>query len=754
MNQKCTNPNNPFSEAVAVWHMADAEDSTGNYAHLHINGEVTLGVELTSAELEDSIRRGGDGKVARLHGGYLSVDAKSNERLDITGDGMSLCLRLRDPKGFWDSPLVGKYGGDSKTSYFLTCVDGGEKPTYVNVGKGGQARSPFSDLFSDDAGPKKVSGTRACIEFVWGSEPDKTIVERLERGEVGEPLISEVRNGVMKVNYPVALIGPDRWHDVVVRFTGPKLQLFIDGILVDEEFPVGKMRANPSPFLIGAGFENGKVLSGFRGLIDHAALWDRALTDEEIIFLSGGEEEVKRKDEIVLGEVNDRMQYWRPRGHNTRAGDCMPFFHDGEFHLYFLVVRRNHHGKWQSGHGGLEIWHSSTKDLVRWVHHPVAIPISEQYEMWWGTGSFVYHEGTYYTLQKVPHMWENTYRGIQMATSKDGIHFTKNQSYPFLEGEDVDIYQDEETGIYHLLTGKKLEPGEPPTIIRLFSKNLLDWEEAEEPFIVTEPRHIVNICPHLFKWKDWYYFFGGFTHRSGVWKSKNQFGPWTLQRPEKLDLLAVPKTAEYPGDRRIFAGFLEDHGWGGNLVFRDLVQNEDGSLGTKFPPEMIPPSGQAMELSFTSLTKGVSGNGSTIDITASESIEMGTIEDVPGDARITMKVNPGANAETYGLCLRGNGKQEWGFELKFEPGRHRVQFAESRGHALSADSRVCSEDVSGLTAPFSLEIIIKEDIVDVCIDNRRTMAARYWNPGGDKILFFAKNAKVTFESVQIRPLLA
>jgi beta-fructofuranosidase len=745
MTQQNSTRSHPFSDAVAVWHMDSTGDSSDQGGTLSVNGEVRLGVELTGAERDASLARGGDGSVAEFAGGYLSVDERTDTRLELPGSEMSICMRLQDPSGLWNSPLLGKFGGDEHASYYLACVDGARKPMYSRGARGRAARTPFHDLFSSDAGPKRIDGTTACIEFTWGAEPDREIVEALERQEIGEPLIDEAKNGVMKVNYPVALIGADEWHDVIVRFTGPKLELYIDGVLVDEEFPIGTMRGNQTSLLIGAGMQGGEVLSGFHGLVDHVALWDRALTDSEILALSGGSEEVARNDLKILGEVEDQLQYWRPRGHNTRAGDCMPFFHDGIFHLYFLVVRRNHHGKWQGGHGGLQIWHSSTTDLVHWEHHPVAIPISEQWEMWWGTGSFVYHEGTYYTLQKVPHMWENTGRGIQLATSTDGIHFTKNKTYPYLEGEDVDIFQDSETGVYHLLTGKKLEPGEPPTIKRLYSENLLDWEEAEEPFFVADPKYVVNICPHLFEWKGWYYFFGGFTGRSGVWRSRNQFGPWTLQTPERLDLLAVPKTAEFPGGRRILAGFIEDHGWGGNLIFRDLVQNEDGSLGTTFPPVMIPASGDPINPAFEPLSSGVTGDGTAINISAKETVEAGMLNTTDADVRITLTISPGASATAFGLGLRAKSPKERGGELRFEPKSQRVQFADG-------DSTVYIEDVALLNDPFELDIIIKEDIIDICIDNRRTMAVRFWNPGGDRIVFFAEDADVTFGAIEIRPL--
>jgi hypothetical protein len=97
----------------------------------------------------------------------------------------------------------------------------------------------------------------------------------------------------MRVNFPVGLIGARDWHDLVVRFSGAKLQLFIDGVLVDEEYPIGETRQRTVPFLIGAAHENGQLKTGFSGLIDHVAVWNRALTDDEVTALSGGADTVR-----------------------------------------------------------------------------------------------------------------------------------------------------------------------------------------------------------------------------------------------------------------------------------------------------------------------------------------------------------------------------------------------------------------------------------------------------------------------------
>ena len=38
---------------------------------------------------------------------------------------------------------------------------------------------------------------------------------------------------------PVAKIGPTDWHTILCRYDGTRLQMFVDGVLLDEAFPEG-----------------------------------------------------------------------------------------------------------------------------------------------------------------------------------------------------------------------------------------------------------------------------------------------------------------------------------------------------------------------------------------------------------------------------------------------------------------------------------------------------------------------------------
>ena len=751
----------PFADAVALWHLADARETRGG-SRLAVHGIVTLGVELPPDEADASRRRFGDGRAARFGGGYLEVPAPVAR--DPTGEQFTLCLRVRDPRGMWRVPLFGSYGDDSRVSLLLEGTDGAAKPFTIGHARGAH-HTPYRDLFGTPDGPLAVSGNSAMVEFTWGTTPRADIVRGLEQGGCGEPLLGEARNGIMKVNFPVARVDPTAWHDLVVRLTGPTLELFIDGVLVDEEFPIGTTRAATAPLLIGGAETADGTRAGFHGLIDHVALWDRALRDGEITALSGGAEEVARRTTDILGPAGDRLQYWRPRGHNARAGDCMPFFHADTFHLYYLVVRRNHHGKWQSGHGGLQIWHASSRDLRHWQHHPVALPVSAQWQSWWGTGSFAVHDGTWHTYQKGPSMLpEIPCSGVQFATSSDGIHFTAQPPHPALPGYDCDIFTDPATGTHHLLTTEGPD-GDDVAIVRWTSRDLRNWQRQAEPVLVTRrERFNIDICPHLFEWNGWYYLFGGFDERAGVWRSRQPFGPWQQHRPLRLDLPTVPKTAPFPPDRRIYAGFLGDRGWGGNVVFRELIQHGDGSLGTCFPAELVPPSADRVALALRALTASAAVTATAVTLAAGTGAQAAELSGVPRNARLRCTVEPdtgvaGRPQACFGIAVRvaaptGGSAQPRARAgvLRFRPQAQQVSLGTTHIRPDGALAESVISDVTGLDTPFAVDLVMSHDIVDVCIAGRRTVIGRHWNPAGSRLLFFAEHCRVTFSEIDLRPL--
>jgi len=935
----------PLNGAVAVWHMADEKDAAGTDAALTVQGKVALGVELQGAQRKASLRRGGDGRVARFEGGYLRAGPAGAPHVSLTGKEMTLCVRLQDSSGRWDALLFGKedtddrfanmlygregrlhyvwrtepaerrvlgisgsygFNGESNDQHHLSPYQPGEFAVSVlslddagvvtlfhngwkssgaiDIGKQSVGNALFRvgakhdhseflegdiaeiivydhvvsgaqraaiegylrrkwgvgaagtgtagqalpadglllNLDADDvnadrdkpgkAGPlavwKDKSGAGRILGQSDGGKQPELVADALSGKAVvrfggrhyldGPPVLSPEANrftfiavwkrnhgsgsevifeqaspgvgkracllttggagsrggdfadGVLRLAVPVAMIDPAPWHDVVVRFRGPNLELFVDGVLVDEEWPHGALHQFRSPFLIGAGYEKGKLKAGFRGQIDHAALWNRALRDEEIVALAGGAEAVARRDCEILGPPQTSMQYWKPRG-QAYAGDCIPFYHDGTFHLFYLSDRRHHGSKW--GQGAHQYAHVTTKDLVHWEHQPLAVPIIEQWECSMGTGDVIWHDGVFHVFYTDCggrcEYEDKPQRGswIFAATSTDGVHFTKDLK-PLVTGHDCEVFRDPATGLFHLVRGGGN---------RLVSKDLRHWEETPGDFVQRKPG-TSGECPNHFEWNGWYYFILG---TNALWRSRGALGPWEEISPDVYDGLFVPKVAEFRGNRRILAGFLTWPGWAGHIALREIVQYPDGSLGLKFPPELIPAAGEPVRPVFAALSPGATGNSTRIQVKAAGKFAAGMLTGVPRNVRITLRVVPQSGAKAFGLCVRGKGDYDGGCELRFEPDRKRAQdgMPENRGPArdsvglISQGRDFAIQNVEHLDRPFALDIIVKDNLIDTCIDQRRTMITRRDpEPTGDRLFFFARDGEVTFESVEVRPL--
>lgn len=457
------------------------------------------------------------------------------------------------------------------------------------------------------------------------------------------------------------------------------------------------------------------------------------------------------------------MQYFKPEG-EFYVGDCMPFFHEGLFHLYYLWDENHHQAK--GGLGGHQWAHASSTDLVNWEYHPMAIPCTEDWEGSICTGATFYHDGVFYGFYATRMPDRNEH--LSLAVSNDGIKFEKTLPNPFASPvagylpknyRDPFVFQDETNGDFHMLVTASIENyplyRRGGCLLRLVSKDLRNWE-VTEPFIIPGGMPgwpSVPECPDYFKWNGWYYLIFSLNGEARYRISKQPMGPWLRPMVDTFDgptLATVMKTAAFTGNRRIGVAFLnsrrdnKDDGqrtYAGNAIFRELIQYEDGSLGTKFPQEMIPTSEVRLDLPYTAMTKGALVGENSIHINALEGLEAAMIDHVPKNVRLKFQVKPKKGSADFGLWLRGYGDFEKGYRLHFLPYESRV--------TLNAQS---IGSVDRLDQPFSLDIILKDDIIDVCIDERRCLIDRCPELSGERLFFFCQTGEVLFEDIEIIPL--
>jgi hypothetical protein len=492
-----------------------------------------------------------------------------------------------------------------------------------------------------------------------------------------------------------------------------------------------------------------KPVAGFSGQVDHLALWQRALSDDEIAGLSGGRQAIARRTLEILGPESPSLQYWRPRGYNAFVGDCMPFFHDGTFHFFYLFDRRHHQSKWATG--AHQFGHATSRDLIHWQQHPLALGISDQTELSLGTGNCVFHEGKYY-LYYIQHARRMPFTDARflgddvfVGTSTDGIHFQKQPEpwarLDYCTGGDINPL------VFPATTGRRFYMYNPGIGRFLESDDLAHWKKTDA---IDSLKDINAGCASGFAWNGWHYFSGGSTY----WMSRTppEHARWISPRPESQGLrdnLAVPEVAPFTGNRMILAGFRNDNTYASVAVFRELVQNADGTLGMKWPAEMVPPTAASLLLELRPLSGEVSGDASAAKLAAVQGKAAAALRDVPNDYLFRARVSPGAKVACFGLRLRSSGKLQKGVELRFEPSRRRfgLYCPQSAGYDRTAS------DVVGLDRPLELEVLVQGDCLDVCVDQRRTLAARLPAGAGAGLGLFALDGEVTFANIQVRPII-
>ena len=303
--------------------------------------------------------------------------------------------------------------------------------------------------------------------------------------------------------------------------------------------------------------------------------------------------------------------FYFPHGFNTSVGDVMTFFHDGVYHLVYLIDRR-HHGS-RGGRGAHYLAHLTTRDLITWEEQEPIAEIERPYETF-GTGTMFFHGGKYYMsfglhtsrhpsgkfIEPMPKGEPNRYekmtyaealaaggmpQGATLAVSEDGINF-KRLEILYHGSQNPSVYTTEDGGLI-LYAG--------------YGHNgVYRADSMEHPFVRTESKLVYHgsttalqcsdECPAFFEMNGYKYLIVGFCGYFRTLSPGSDEFVDALKLGENIyDGLCVPMVAELPSGRRLIAGWIRcDLGWGAAMVQRELVQEEGGRLGMRWIPELYP----------------------------------------------------------------------------------------------------------------------------------------------------------------------
>ncbi len=382
------------------------------------------------------------------------------------------------------------------------------------------------------------------------------------------------------------------------------------------------------------------------------------------------------------------------------AADFIPFFWDGEFHLFYLKDYRD-----RTAHGeGTPWFHLGTRDFVHFTDYGEALPRGTEadQDLYVFTGSVYEHDGLFHIFYTGhnPHLKAQgkPEQAVMHATSPDLIAWTKDPANPILftdfdryephDWRDPFVFWNDEAQAFWMLLAARVKDGpynRRGVTALASSKDLQHWDIC--PNFWSPSLYYTHECPDLFKMGDWWYqVYSTFSERmiTHYRMSRTLAGPWVAPVNDSFDGRAfyAAKTAA-AGERRFVFGWdpsrtdEKDTGhwnWGGNLVVHEVKQADDGSLTVCPPPEVLAHwSAQQPVQPDPQMGEWQIANG-TLQADATSSFAWCRLGAMPTTCRIETTIAFDKSTRTCGLVLRADDPMDNGYLLRLEPGRQRIVF--------------------------------------------------------------------------------
>jgi beta-fructofuranosidase len=499
----------PRTFALADWYLGNG--ISGEAVPLTSSGAISYNVVPTGLGARPNLF------AAQLTSAYFNAGTN----LGVSGNQVTVYLRVQVPNGNWNSGLFAKRGSLSTLNYNLF---GGTTGTNI--------------------------GFEVCTA-----------------------------NGFVSLSFPVSLIAPKAWHNLVGRYDGTNVQLFCNDRLMASAPLTGNLVQNTEPTLIGAETDSGSIVRPFTGFIEEAALWNTALNSDQLAYLNN------------LTATNDAYptQLLHYRDPNHDIGDVHVRSVNGNWALTYLYTIGTN-------------WYQSELITCDFLHFtsctPTHAPIS---------GSDLLP--TWFAIESIWDPYLNKWRsvwgdnGMRSSISDDRFNWyaaTPQLLLPdpgtYLRFSDPSFTQVASNLWQMVITMVQTNFSTGGAVGWATSSNLTQWTFQGNLFF--PGNRGPPECPTLFNMGSKWYLLSSW-YAGGVGCPTYEVadapsGPWSEFSPNSLDGKAVcAATSDSDGSRRIlfgwiplYAWYLSDQHWGGHLSFpREIFQIANGALRSQLPAD-------------------------------------------------------------------------------------------------------------------------------------------------------------------------
>lgn len=469
-----------------------------------------------------------------------------------------------------------------------------------------------------------------------------------------------------------------------------------------------------------------------------------------------------------------KQLFYKPN--DAWAADAIPFYANGEFHLFYLLDWRD-----PVKHGEGTPWYKvTTTDFVHYADHGemLARGSTKEFDLYVFTGSVIktadgkFH--IWYTGHNT-HMEEGNYlQAVMHAVSDDLEHWTKipedtfqnlSDDYEFRDWRDPYVFFDEEEGLYKMLLSSRKKEGiarRRGTTALLVSKDNKKWE-MREPF--WQPNlYYAHECPDLFKIGSWYYHvFSEFSHYhvTRYVMSKSLSGPWVSPNDDMFDGRAfyAAKTV-FDGKKRYLIGWNPtkegnvDKGlwqWGGSLVAHEIYQRKDGTLACRMPSGVNEAFTESKTTRFYDFEDNCLGDQS-LHIAADNGVKSAYSKEAnSGVYRLDAKFRFEKGTKRIGFLLNVDEKRDSSYGYFFEPGRNRVVFELFPNFPQYSLNAIQVERPMKLLPgrEYKVTIIVEDTICVAYVDDQIALNARMYDSKTGQVGFMAQG-DATFSDIKIK----
>ncbi|MBI1281035.1 MAG: DUF4975 domain-containing protein [Anaerolineaceae bacterium] len=457
------------------------------------------------------------------------------------------------------------------------------------------------------------------------------------------------------------------------------------------------------------------------------------------------------------------------------AGDFIPFYWKGEYHLFYLKDYRDkvNHGE------GTPWFHVSTRDFVHFVNHGEALPRGTEHEqdLYVFTGCVYEHDGLFHIFYTGhnPHFRAagKPEQAVMHATSFDLITWQKDPANPilFAIGERYEphdwrdpfvFWNDDAQEFWMLLAARnKSGPGIRRGVTALAtSKDLKSWTTQETFW--SPDLYFTHECPDLFRWGDWWYLvYSTFSERmiTHYRMSKSLNGPWTAPTNDSFDgraFYAAKTTSD--GKRRFAFGWdptrtgETDTGswnWGGSLVVHEVFQQSDGSLTVTAPAEVInqfTTSGAKTPVPQIGVWDVQNNNLTTETHGAFAWCGLG---EMPSPCYIEATVRFWDDTRSFGLALQTDKAFDAGYLVRFEPGRQRMVFER---FPRPGDEPPIIERPLNLNSSRSVkvQVLVEGSVIVIYVDDAVALSTRGYEHQTGDFGIFVSEGKAAFSDISLK----